>query len=302
VPSKSSPFSAVLVTGASGLVGSAVCRILAPRARKITVSSCKNPPFSKGADLCLAADLTDLGAADRILAAADPTLVVNCAACPDIAPCEADPAAARRLNAEMPSLLASACRKRGARFVHFSSDQVFDGTKGWYGEDDPPAPVHEYGRTKADGERAVLACNPEAVVIRIALVYGRSPSGVRSASEAIMNAIRSSEILRLYTNEFRTPVLVDDAAAAAVHLAENGYVGLIHVAGPDRVSRLDLGRAVSTRFGLDEGRLSPALSEGLAGKPPRPLDLSLDASRAADLLPFPLRGIDEGLMSLETIP
>jgi len=279
-------------------VGSAVFRILAPRSRTITGLVHRTPCPNDGKGRFTAVDLIDLDAAWRALDAAAPTLVISCAACPDIAPCEADPAAARRLNAEVPAFLASACRERGARFVHFSTDQVFDGEGGWYAESDRPAPVHEYGRSKAAGERAVLQADPGAAVIRIAMVYGRSPSGTRSASEAVVRAIGTNSGLRFFTNEFRTPVLVDDAAAAAVHLAGSGFSGIIHVAGPDRLSRMDFAGAVAARFGLDGRKLIPALSGGLAGTPPRPLDLSLDTSLAARLLPFPLHGVDEGLAAL----
>ncbi len=291
----------ILITGVSGLVGSTVYKALLPEAGRITgVFHTTRFPGKKGGKKdypgrFVRADLSDPAAAKRLLDDSSPTLVVNCAACPDIAPCEADPAAAARINAALPALIASWCRERGVRFIHFSTDQVFNGAEGWYTESDPPAPVHVYGSTKAEGESGVLHANPRALVMRIALAYGGSFIGSRSVSERLVRMLKEKKPLSLYTNEYRTPVLVDDVARAVCFFADRDCSGIVHVAGPDRVNRMELGLAAAREFGLDESALSPGLSRGLEESPPRPLDLSLHTAKARSLLPFPLRGVREGL-------
>jgi dTDP-4-dehydrorhamnose reductase len=292
------PFESVLITGISGLVGSAVFRVIEPLAGKVTGLFRRHPFAADGGGRFLAVDLRDATALRRVLDEVSPTLVVNCAACPDIAPCETDPRSTHRINVASPVLMAAFCAERGARFVHISSDQVFDGRKGGYSEADPLSPVHEYGRGKAEAERRVLAANGRAVVARISLVIGKSYLGTRSSSESLLANIRKGASLRLFTNEFRTPVLVDDVARAVLSLATDDFSGLVNVAGPDRVNRLELGKALAARFGLSAAGLHAALSDGLGARPPRPLDLSLDTSLAAGLLPFRLRGLDEALAVL----
>jgi dTDP-4-dehydrorhamnose reductase len=295
VTTQSHLFDSVLITGVSGLVGAALYEAVASRARNVTGVYLGTPFSTAEKGRFVAADLSRPEELRRIMNGAVPTLVFNCAAMPDIAPCETDPRAARRINADAPALLADVCHEFQARLVHFSTDQVFDGADGMYGETAPVSPVHEYGRTKAGGERAVLDTGADAAVIRLALVYGRSHTGGRSASEKLVRALRAGRTVSLFDNEYRTPVLVDDAARAAVCIAESGHAGIVHVAGPDRVTRHDFGREVAARFGLPADLVQPARSPGLQAAPPRPLDLSLDTGLATSLLPFRLKGLREGL-------
>jgi len=248
---------------------------------------------SEGSDLSL--DLTRLDEVEAFLDRYDPTLLINCAAWPDIDPCESDPEGAERINVELPARMAALCRKSGTLLVHFSTDQVFDGERGGYTETSPHSPVHVYGRTKAMSEKRVLEADPEAIVARIPLVYGRSWTGIRSASEKLVLAMEREERLGLYTNEYRCPVLSDDVALAVLFLVEAGFSGLIQIAGPERLSRMEFARAVARRFGLDEGKLEPALSGGLSEKPRRPLDLSLDTTLLRSILPFPVKRVEDGL-------
>lgn len=291
-------FDSVLITGVSGLVGPALYAAVAGRARSVTGVYRATPFTTAGKGRFVSADLSRPEELRRIMNGAVPTLVFNCAAMPDIAPCEADPTAARRINTDAPAILADICHEFQARLIHFSTDQVFDGMAGKYDESVPVSPVHEYGRSKAGGERAVLETGADAAVIRLALVYGPSNTGERSASEMLVRALREGRSLSLYDNEYRTPVLVNDAVRAAVCLAESGHVGLVHVAGPDRVTRHEFGQEVAARFGLPADLIQPGRSPGLKAVPPRPLDLSLDTSLAASLLPFRLKGVREGLRTL----
>jgi len=292
------PFCSVLITGVSGLIGTAVHNEIYGRSRKVTgvFMTHRPPPGCDGS--FVRHDLTDLRATERLIADLAPSLVINCAANPDIAPCQAAPQSAAVINTEVPALMARCCREVGARFIHFSTDQVFDGSGCWYGENDPPKPVHVYGRTKRASEEAVLQADPEAVVLRISLVYGRSLTGERSASEKLAAALGFGRTLHLYTNEFRTPIFVEDVARAVAYLGVGEFSGLLHVAGPDRLSRLEFGRAVATTFGLDLSLVIPSRSRGLSDDPPRPCDLSLDTSLARAVLPFRFRGVEEGLATL----
>ena len=292
------PFRSVLITGISGLVGSTVFRMIQGLADEITGIYHHLPFKEPGLTRCLSQNLTDLNSLERLLADIKPSLVINCAACSDIAPCEADPVTALRINAEVPECIARFCNNQGARLIHLSTDLVFDGRQGVYVESDPVRPVHEYGRSKAKGEQAVASANPEALTMRIALVYGRSYSGQRSASEKFLADIKAGREIRLFTNEWRCPVLVDDVAQAVLFFGKNDVYGIIHVAGRDRVNRLDIGRAMAKHFGLDDKLLVPALSQGLNAVPPRPLDLSLNINLASSLLPFKLKGLAQGLATL----
>jgi dTDP-4-dehydrorhamnose reductase len=169
----------------------------------------------------------------------------------------------------------------GARFVHVSTDLVFDGEKGSpYVEEDEPAPVNDYGRDKADAELEVLDACPGAAVVRTSLIYGGPSPGPQERMAADPGAA-------FFTDEYRCPVQVGDLAAALLELASSGHEGLLHVAGADRVSRRDFAELLS------KGPVR-ATSQAEAGEP-RPRDCSLSIERARGLLRTPLRGVREVL-------
>jgi dTDP-4-dehydrorhamnose reductase len=187
-------------------------------------------------------------------------------------------------NVDGAAAVARAAAAVGARLVHLSTDVVFDGRKpGRYREDDAPAPVYAYGRSKAEAERAVAAANPEALIVRTSLIYG----GVEPSPHE-RRALEGE--LAFYTDEIRSPVQVGDLADALIELAGLDVAGPLHVAGADDVSRYELARLVVAAHGGDPDRLRAGTSTG-----DRPRNCALDSSRARALLRTRLRGVREVL-------
>lgn len=174
--------------------------------------------------------------------------------------------------------IARAAAAVGARLVHLSTDVVFDGRKGApYVEEDPVSPVSDYGRAKADAEQRVAAAHPAALLVRTSLLYGGAdPSKHELAAR--------DEASTFFTNEIRSPVQVTDLAHALLELAELEVAGPLHVAGADDVSRAELAELIRGA----SVRSAPAPET-------RPLDCSLDSSRARGLIRTRLRGVREVL-------
>ena len=172
--------------------------------------------------------------------------------------------------------VARAATAVGARLIHLSTDVVFDGRKGMpYRESDLPSPCTQYGRAKADAEARVTAVAPHALLVRTSLIIG-GPGHDRSKHEI---AARDPEAT-FYEDEIRSPIQVGDLAAALVELAALDVSGPLNVAGADDVSRAELAELIAGR----PIRRTPA-------PPGRPLDCSLDSSRARSLLRTRLRGV-----------
>jgi dTDP-4-dehydrorhamnose reductase len=185
---------------------------------------------------------------------------------------------AYEINVDGSRNVALAAAAIGARLVHLSTDIVFDGRKGAaYVEDDPLSPVTEYGRAKADAERAVAEAHPDTLLVRTSLIYGgASPSKHELAAR--------DATLTFFTDEIRNPVQVGDLAAALLELAALEVSGPLHVAGAEAVSRARFAELVAA---------APVASAPAPDG--RPLDCSLDSSRAQALLRTRLRGVGEVL-------
>ncbi len=242
-----------LVTGAAGLLGAEVVRLLGPGEDVRALAR---------ADL----DVTDPAAVEAAVAGRD--VVVNAAAYTAVDAAEDDEAAARAANAVAPGLLAGACARHGARLVHVSTDYVFDGGAGTpYAEDAPTAPRTAYGRTKAAGEQAVRASGAHAWVLRTAWVYGRG----RGFPATIRGLARREGPLDVVHDERGQPTWVRDLAQRVVDVVRLDVPpGTYHATNGGEVARDDLARAVLELVGEDPGRVRPVPSSVLARPAPRP--------------------------------
>lgn len=186
--------------------------------------------------------------------------------------------------------VALAAAAAGARLVHVSSDVVFSGTAPRYDETAPPDPVTPYGAAKAAAETSVRAIAPDAVIARTSLIIGDGDS----KHERLVHALAAGATGGvLYTDEVRCPVHVTDLAAALLELAAAPHAGTGHVAGPDPVSRHELGLLIAGRDGLDPSALPGGPRP--AARFPSPLDLRLDGRKTQARLGIRLRGAREFL-------
>ena len=245
----------IFLTGASGLVGSVFAQAAARRGHRVTGVVGTYAGELEGVAVKRAVDLTDETATGAAVLEAFPDAIVNCAAIAVPEQCELDPARAQALNVALPAHLARLAHHVSARFVHLSSEQVFDGTRATpYAAGDAPSPINLYARQKLASERAVQEAAPEfAITLRVPLLMGDSPGGKRSLHERLLADWAAGRTPRLYTDEFRQPCAADNLAEAMVELCERRDLrGVMHWAGTELVSRHALGVKLRERFRLTE--------------------------------------------------
>lgn len=268
----------LLLTGASGLLGSAVARLAAARGDEVAGIVGRWPGAVPGVARQVSLDLAEPAAVVAFVREVRPQAILNCAAVAEPAACDASPEISRRMNVGLPAALAAVARETGARLIHVSSEQVFDGATPPYSIASPVSPLHRYGRQKAEAEQAVLAAEPGAAVVRAPLMSGNSLGGRRSLHEKFLEAWAAGKTMRLFTDEIRAVCSAENVAEMLLELAVRPDLdGVLHWSGADPVSRYEMGRAICARFGFPPEWIEPvpraALPEFTAA---RPRDLTLD--------------------------
>ena len=241
----------------------------------------------------------DLGA---WLGERQPEVVIHCAALARVDACEQDPQLARLLNAAVPEAAARWCAQAGARYLYVSTDMVFGGPapEGGLTEAHQPDPISVYGQSKWEGEQRVLEACPEALVVRLPLLYGNSGGRGLGASDSLLSQIDQGLVPELFVDEFRTPLEVSNAAEGLLELAELGTAGVLHLAGPERVSRYDLGQGLLRAMGLPADEAAACVRGSLREDGParlretRPQDVCLHSGQARELLETRLLGLRAG--------
>ncbi|MEV0629419.1 sugar nucleotide-binding protein [Nonomuraea wenchangensis] len=268
----------VTVVGGGGFLGGELVRQAAAAGHRVAATCFSRP--GRAAAEWRTLDVRDRAAVAAVLAALRPDVVVNAAYRQDDWATTATGAAH----------VALACAAQGARLVHVSSDAVFSGSAVTYAEDAEPDPISPYGAAKAAAEVAVRAVDPAAAVVRTSLIIGDGGSPQEARVHALATG-RADGVL--FTDDVRCPVHVRDLAAALLELAASGSAGVHHVAGPDAVSRHELGCLIARRDGLDPARLPAGLRAGSGV--PGPADVRLDCTATRRLLRTRLRGAREFL-------
>jgi dTDP-4-dehydrorhamnose reductase len=227
---------------------------------------------------------------------ANPQVILHAAAVARIADCQRDPERALAVNAKAAGILAEEAGRTGARLIQVSTDLVFDGEHAPYREEATPHPLSVYGQTKAEAEKAVLA-HPGTLVVRVSLLFGPSLNGQPSFFEQQAAALQGGQPVTLFADEWRAPLALTTAARALLELAQHPVTGILHLGGPERMSRLEMGLRLAGYLKLPADRIVAALRP--ATGEPRPRDTALDSSQWRSLFPgHPWPSFEEALREM----
>lgn len=260
----------ILITGAAGMLGSELARRL-PDAVATDV-----------AELDITGEI-DLPAIDWI---------VNCAAYTAVDRAETDAVRAFAINATGPTNLARAARRRGARLLHLSSDYVFSGGSTPYREDHPPAPVGVYGRSKHEGDVAVMRELPDAhLIVRTSWLHG---VGGPNFVDAILRQADAGGPLRVVADQIGSPTWARWLAGVLVRLIDLDARGVYHASSRGNISWFEFAREIVRLAGLDV-EVHPQTTAELGRPAPRPAYSTLDVSKLEAILGEPCPSWQDGL-------
>lgn len=259
----------VVVIGATGQLGREVVRVLEE------AGAC---PVALGHG---EVECTDPASVAEAILPLRPEAVVNCAAYVRVDDCEDRPDVAFRVNALGALNVARMCREVQARCVYLSTDYVFDGENADpYREEDPPNPINVYGASKLAGEFLVRQTCPDALVVRVASLFGGSGARGKGSNFvlAVLERARRGEPLQVVADVRMSPTYARDVARALVDLLRQGAGGVFHVVNEGSCTWYDLACRVLSLSGYRVS-VQPVSQETSLKRARRPANSALSTAK-----------------------
>jgi dTDP-4-dehydrorhamnose reductase len=272
----------IFITGGSGLFGSKVAEIAQARGDEVFSGYAHNlPEYGRAVKF----DLLDEKTISELVGKIEPEVIIHSAALTDVDKCEREQELAYKMNVDGTRAIATAAEKAGSFLIYISTDYVFDGLCGMYREDDRPNPVSYYGYSKLLGEQFCRGC-----IARTCVIYGSRPaSGKVNFALWLLNSLNSGKEVRVVTDQFITPTLNTNLARMVLETADRRLCGVYNLVGATRISRYDYALELAREFDLDKSLILPSRMADLMWAAKRPIDSSLDTSKArAELTERPL--------------
>lgn len=291
----------ILIIGANGFTGRRILDNLSADDACEVVGCSFHPDIRpEGNHTFVRLDINDYPAVEVLFDHVCPDVVVNCSALsvPDY--CEQHREEAYATNVAAVENLAHCCEHQGSRFIHLSTDFVFDGKSDrLYTEEDLPAPLNYYGVTKYQGEQAVAKICRSYAIARVVVVYGKALPGQHgNILQLVKNRLEAGQEIRVVSDQYRTPTWVADVADGVERLMNTGNTGIYHIWGAEHLSIAEIAYRVADYFGLDRSLIRPVTTEEMKEATPRPRNSGLSIGKAKRELGYRPHTLEEGLKEM----
>jgi len=288
----------LLITGVSGLLG--LNAALQWSERFELAGFCLAHPVVVPGVKTIRLDLEHLSRVLESVQAFRPDYILHTAGLTNVDRCELDPMLAQRLNVQVTENVATAARNAGSRLVHISTDHLFTGERAFCSETSEPNPINVYARTKLEAEQVVERSCPDALIIRTNFI-GWGSSVRPSFTDWILSSLERGTALKMFTDVFITPILINDLLDCIFELLQINVTGILNVAGSERVSKYDAGIRTARYFGYSPERIQPISVEEFPFAAPRPRDMSLATNQVTTLLGRRMPTLDSSLERLRQL-
>lgn len=291
-----------LIIGANGFTGRRILQSLSRQGIYELIGCSLHEDILPGNNYrFVQADMNNHSAIDRLIAEIRPDVVINGSALsvPDY--CESHHEEAYAANVLAVENIARCCEKAGSRFIHLSTDFVFDGKKAeLYTETDTPAPVNYYGISKYQGEQAVAANCSNYANVRVVVVYGKALPGQHgNILQLVKNRLQAGQEIRVVSDQYRTPTWVQDIADGVEKLMHISQNGIWHICGDECLSIADIAYRVADYFKLDRSLIVPVTTEEMNEATPRPRFSGLSIEKAKRILGYAPHSLEEGMAEMK---
>lgn len=243
-------------------------------------------------------DIRDRKGAEKIFNFFKPDIVVLAGGITDVDLCELRPGLAEDVNIKGTLNMVKRIKGQGAKLVFLSTEYIFDGERGPYKEDDRPAPLNAYGRTKLEAESIIKSLLKNSLIVRTAQLYGRDIQCKNFAVKIIHN-MKNNRKVYAADDFYCTPTYAGGLSASIIELIEKNKSGIYHIAGTDFINRCEYVNKIADIFRLDKNLIVKVKLKDLRLKAKRPKRAGLRVDKAKSELDTPLYDCEKGLRLLK---
>ncbi len=292
----------ILICGSNGLLGQRLSLLLSNNTAYEVLNTSQERSFVYDHRLFdyTQLDITQKGDVKSLVSSFQPSVIINAAAATNVDWCETHREETWSINVVGVENLVEAARKVGARFIHVSSDYVFDGKNGPYAEDAKPNPISYYGKSKLASENAARMGGIAHAIVRTIVLYGTGLQVKNNFVLWVLQSLRSGQRIRVVDDQVSNPTHVSDLAHAIVRIFEMERTGVYHVCGRESLSRYDFAIKTAKVFGLDCSLIDRIKTSALAQSAPRPLVSGFVTLKAETELGIKPMDVEEGLRLLKS--
>jgi len=292
----------VLITGSNGLLGQKLTDLYLtnPNIKLIATALGENRHPIKTGYIYQSLDITNRKEVNDVISQWKPDTIINTAAMTNVDVCETDKTGCDRLNVDAIISLVQAANNVNAQLIHISTDFIFDGTSGPYGEEDLAKPLSYYGQSKLKSENIVIEHATKWTILRTVLVYGLVHD--MSRSNIVLwakDALEKKKDIQVVDDQYRTPTLAEDLAMGCFLAEQKEAQGIFNISGKDLMNIYELVERVANRYGLRMDNVTKVKSNTLNQPAKRPPFTGFKLDKAMTHLDYKPHSFEEGMELLE---
>jgi len=289
----------VLITGANGLLGQHLTKLLLHKNYQVVATSRGESrlPFEPSGNYTYhSMDIANALETYSVMNLEKPDVVVHAAAVTQVDDCELRPQHCERINVQGTSQVLTDAETFSSHFIYISTDFVFDGEKGNYSEEEDTKPISIYGFTKLQAESMVQTSEIPFAIVRTCLVYGNLLQGTRSNIVSwVKENLEQGKTIKVVSDQERTPTYVGDLAKGIALIIEKKATGIYHISGKDWLTPYDIAIKTAQKYQLDASKIVKVDASTFKQPGRRPLKTGFVIEKARTELGYEPITFDEGL-------
>lgn len=289
----------ILITGVKGTLGNKLTEFYLSQGNSVILGCDLNDSYYNNDIDYIKADIANRDEIKKIIFDFCPDYIINTSAFTNVDLCESERETAWKVNVKGVEHIADAARVIDAHVIHFSTDYIFDGSKGPYSEKAKPNPISYYGRTKLASENALNISGAINTIIRTNVLYGFSFNSRPDFVRWVIDSLSKEKQIRIVTDQVNNPTFIDDIVQGINKIVEYKKIGVFNIGGKEFLTRFDFTLLIADYFHLNKSLIEKITTDELNQPAKRPLKSGLIILKAETELGYKPHTIMESLVKMK---